>query len=140
MTVRGRDQEAVRRKGWENGEFSIPAGCFFLEPARGGIYPRRSMNHRDEEITDVVVVLDTQRAQSIQDACEALKLVGLAIDEIKDEEGVIEGSICADKVPHLKSVIGVAYVRSVFTYTADYPVGDPRDLDGAEESTETDDD
>jgi hypothetical protein len=98
------------------------------------------MNHHDEEITDVIVVLDQKGAGAIQNACQALKDAGLTIDEVKHEEGVVEGSICTDRLPNLKSCPGVAYIRSVFTYTADYPVGDPRDKDGAEDSMEGDDD
>jgi hypothetical protein len=98
------------------------------------------MNHHDEEITDVIVVLDEKGAMAIQNACQALKDAGLTIDDVKEEEGVVEGSIVAERVTTLKLVNGVAYVRSVFTYTADYPVGDPRDQDGAEEPAEGDDD
>ena len=97
------------------------------------------MNHHDEEITDVVVVLDGQGSKSIDSAVESLKKLGLEVDTINNDEGVVEGSICTEKVPTLKTVPGVCYVRSVFTYTADYPTGDPRDKDGPEETVETDD-
>jgi hypothetical protein len=98
------------------------------------------MNHHDEEITDVIVVLDEKGATAMANVCQALKDAGLSIDEVKDQEGVVEGSICSDKLSKLKLCSGVAYVRSVFTYTADYPVGDPRDLDGVEEPLEDDED
>ena len=88
----------------------------------------------------MIIVLDEKGCAAIQIACQCLKEVGLTIDEVKQDEGVVEGSICTDKVHHLKAVSGVAYVRSVFTYTADYPTGDPRDQDGVEEEIEGDDD
>ncbi|HEY8749852.1 MAG TPA: hypothetical protein VIM11_17850 [Tepidisphaeraceae bacterium] len=90
------------------------------------------MNHHDAEITDVVVVLDGNGAKMMDAAVKSLKDFGLEVSNINTDEGVIEGSIDADKVAQLKNVAGVCYVRSVFTYTADYPCGDPRDKDGTE--------
>jgi|SRR5579859_2286841 len=97
------------------------------------------MNHHDAEITDVVVVLDGQGSKSIDSAIASLKGLGLEVSNVNNDEGVIEGSIDTSKVHDLKAVAGVCYVRSVFTYTADYPVGDPRDKDGPEDAMETDD-
>ena len=73
----------------------------------------------------------------------ALKDAGLNIDDVKEAEGVVEGSIVAERVTTLKLVNGVAYVRSVFTsYTADYPDRRVRAGSGmeAEEPAEGDDD
>ncbi len=97
------------------------------------------MNHHDAEITDVVVVLDGQGAKSMDSTVSSLKQLGLEVSTVNNDEGVIEGSINTDKVHDLKTVPGVCYVRSVFTYTADYPCGDPRDRDGTEGCVETDD-
>ena len=72
-------------------------------------------------------------------AVESLKKLGLQVCNVNNDEGVIEGSIDTAKVHDLKTVPGVCYVRSVFTYTADYPTGDPRDQDGPEATMETDD-
>jgi len=98
------------------------------------------MNHHDAEITDVVVVLDENGVKAIDSAVQAFKGMGMEICSVKNEDGVVEGSIDSAKVHDLKSVPGVCYVRSVFSYTADYPPGDPRDKDGAEPAPETDDD
>src|SRR3954447_1409558 len=97
------------------------------------------MNHHDAEITDVVVVLDGEGSKSIDSAIATLKKLGLEVCTVRNDEGVIEGSIDTAKVHELKAVPGVCYVRSVFTYTADYPTGDPRDKDGPETAMETDD-
>lgn len=97
------------------------------------------MNHHDAEIADVFIVLSDQGQEPIDQAIGRLKAVGLEIVDTNPDEGVIEGSICADKVHDLKKVPGVSYVRSVFTYTADYPEGDPRDQDGCEGDCEKDD-
>ena len=96
------------------------------------------MNHHDADITDVVVVFDGQGAKTMDSAVATLKQMGMEICTVKKDEGVIEGSIDSDKVQQLKTVPGVCYVRSVFTYTADYPTGDPRDQDGPEPAIERD--
>jgi len=98
------------------------------------------MNHHDAEITDVLVVMDDDAQKSMDPIVARLKELGLEIVEVNAEEGVIEGSIDSSKVAQLKTVPGVSYVRSVFTYTADYPVGDPRDLDGPAGNIEEDED
>jgi hypothetical protein len=97
------------------------------------------MNHHDAEIADVVIVLSDQGQVPLDDAIDRLKAVGLEIVDTNPDEGVVEGSIQADKVHDLKKVPGVSYVRSVFTYTADYPEGDPRDQDECEGQCERDD-
>jgi hypothetical protein len=90
------------------------------------------MNHNDEEISDVIVVLDCKGPGPTAVAVGQLKAAGMEIVEVREDEGVVEGNINACKVHDLKSIPGVSYVRSVFTWVADYPVGDPRDKDGPE--------
>jgi hypothetical protein len=92
------------------------------------------MNHHDAEITDVVVVLDCRDQKAVEDSVAKCKSLGMEVVEINVEEGVIEGSIESTRVPELKTIPSVSYIRSVFTYIADYPTTDPRDKDGAEES------
>ena len=96
------------------------------------------MNHQDEEISDVVVVLECETSQEIDVAIINLKALGLTVCEIDYENSVIEGNIVADLVKKLESVPRVRHVRSVFSYTADFPPGDPRDKDGAESSEDDD--
>jgi hypothetical protein len=91
------------------------------------------MNHNDAEITDVIIVLECEGQAAVDESIGMLKGLGLAVADINADEGVIEGSVDAGRVNELKKVVGVRYVRSVFTYTADFPTGDPRDLDGAED-------
>ena len=98
------------------------------------------MNHHDAEISDVVVVLDEEGQNTAETIIGRLKELGMEVASINCDEGVIEGSIDAGRVNEIKTVPGVAYVRSVFTYTADYPCGDPRDKDGLEAECESDED
>ena len=98
------------------------------------------MNHHDAEITDVVVVLTGDGVKAIDSLVQTCKGMGMEICTVNPEGGVVEGSIDSAKVHDLKAVPGVCYVRSVFSYTADYPPGDPRDKDGPEAARETDDD
>ena len=97
------------------------------------------MNHHDAEIADVVVVLADQGQEPLDQALGRLKALGLQVVDTNPDEGVVEGNIEADKVGDLKKAPGVSYVRSVFTYTADYPVGDPRNKDEDEGEYERDD-
>ena len=91
------------------------------------------MNHHDADIAEVIVVLAEQGQAPVDSAVTKLKGCGLEVVDVNVEEGVVEGSCDASKVSDLKKVPGVSYVRSVFTYTADYPAGDPRDQDGCED-------
>ena len=98
------------------------------------------MNHHDAEISDVVVVLQDMEEQRVKEVIEQLKTAGLQVSTMDQDTGTIEGSVDAAKVSDLKKIKGVSYVRSVMTYTADYPPGDPRDLDGKEETYEDSED
>lgn len=98
------------------------------------------MNHHDAEISDVVVVLSDLDEQQTKAVLDQLKAAGLQISSMDQDTGTIEGSVDAGKVGELKKIKGVSYVRSVMTYTADYPPGDPRDLDGKEETYEDSED
>jgi hypothetical protein len=94
------------------------------------------MNHHDAEITDVVIVLEDKSSCSIDESISKCKALGLEVVDVNVDECVIEGSIDAARVGELKKVPGVSYVRSVFSYTADYPSDDPRDKDGPDEIPE----
>jgi len=97
------------------------------------------MNHHDAEITDVVVVLDCRDQMAVQESVAQCKSMGMEVADINAEEGVIEGSIESARVPDLKKVPGVSYIRSIFTYIADYPTSDPRDKDGVDEVPDDED-
>ena len=58
-----------------------------------------------------------------------LKEAGLEVSNADEDNNVIEGCIEASRVAALEKLEAVEYVRKVFTYEANYPPGDPRDVD-----------
>jgi hypothetical protein len=91
------------------------------------------MDHRDAELTEVVVVLDELDTDRTRCVVQRLQSIGLEVWKVDDDQSVVEGAIDAAKVHDLKQVEHVRYVRSVLTYTVDYPPGDPRDKDGPQD-------
>jgi len=84
----------------------------------------------DGYFSDVVVMLDELSTEDTMQVVERLKAAGLDVSRVDDDMSVVEGTIEACRVHELNAVSHVRYVRSVFTYLADYPPGDPRDRDG----------
>ena len=94
------------------------------------------MNHRDAEITEVVVVIHKIHCEKLDVMVEKLKAFGLEIFSTDEEECIVNGSIETYRLPELEKIDCVNYVRSVMTYIADFQVGDPRDKDLAEDDDE----
>lgn len=90
-------------------------------------------NHQDAEITEVVVVLHKECSADMAGALQLLKTAGLDVLNTDAENDVVEGAIESFKLPALQKLACVDYVRTVLTYIADYPPGDPRDKDGDED-------
>ena len=85
--------------------------------------------HRDAEIADVVVVLSTGCEGKVDEALESLRGAGLDVSESDMDNLTVAGTIDAAKLPALRSMGCVNYVRVSMTYIADYPPGDPRNHD-----------
>ena len=100
-----------------------------------------AMPHDDAELSDVIVVLVDEPGMTTQDAAKKLAELGLMVTDVDEANGVVEGTIETAKIAQLKKLEFVKYVRDVFDYVADYPPGDPRNLDSAEDDlpSETDD-
>jgi len=94
------------------------------------------MNHHDAEMSEVVVVLDDLNDEQTQEVVKQLQAAGLQVSNVDNDQSTVDGIIDALKVHDLKHVPRVRYVRTIMNYTADYPPGDPRDKDGAEEQIE----
>jgi ABC-type phosphonate transport system ATPase subunit len=90
-------------------------------------------NHSDAEITEIVVVLATHYGNRMAEAVEKLKAAEMEIDRADDDNDIVEGTIESDKLDGLRKLDCVNYIRTVMTYIADYPPGDPRNKDGPED-------
>ena len=66
----------------------------------------------------------------VKNKVNSVKKEGMELREANRDQGVCEGSINSSKLCEIDDLPGVKYVRSVFTYVADFPAGDPRDQDG----------
>ena len=85
--------------------------------------------HQDAYISDVIVVVECGDGRTFNDVLAKCKDLGLSVSDVRADECVIEGTIDSSKLVELDNIPGVEYVRSIFTYVADYPAGDPRDRD-----------
>lgn len=84
----------------------------------------------DCSISSIIVILDKRWEDRLSDAVEMLKKEGMQIERADDDNSVIEGTIDASKVLDLKKMDCVDYVRTIYTYSAEFPPGDPRDTNG----------
>ena len=87
------------------------------------------MNFNDAQMSDITVVLDKKFENNLTGAVDELKKQGMEIRNADDDNSVVEGVIETCKVPDLQKLDCVDYVRTTFTWIADYPPGDPRDQD-----------
>jgi len=94
------------------------------------------MEHRDVEMSDIVVVADDCALADFDAWVITLKAAGVAVDEVDPKSGVVEGTIASALMKTIQALPCVKYVRSVFNYVADYPVGDPRNMDDEDELDE----
>ena len=84
----------------------------------------------DAMVSEVVITLDEKWENKLNDAVATLKKAGLDVFNTDDDNSVVEGTIDVNKVRGLEGLDCVDYVRTVFTYAAEYPPGDPRDTNG----------
>jgi hypothetical protein len=84
----------------------------------------------DAYVSEIIAVVDEKRSDDLDKIVEQLKTCGVEVSNINKDENVIEGCVESQKLKDIGKVPGVEYVRTVFTYAANYPPGDPRDRDG----------
>ncbi|HEY7118845.1 MAG TPA: hypothetical protein VH475_19810 [Tepidisphaeraceae bacterium] len=94
------------------------------------------MNFNDAQMSDITVVLDKRWENDLAGAVEILKQNGMEIRSADDDTSVVEGVIESSKIHALEKLECVDYVRTTFTWIADYPPGDPRDQDKVERELE----
>ena len=84
----------------------------------------------DAIVSEVVITLDKRWEDDLGGAVRTLQRAGVEVWNADDERSVIEGAVDAHKVHDLQKLDCVEYVRTVFTYHANYPRGHPKDKDG----------
>ena len=90
------------------------------------------MEHRDQSVSEVTIVIKPAFAERMTDVVEQLNEAGVGIVNINEDVGAIEGSCESNRVCVIQRMEFVEAVRTTFSYIADYPPGDPRDCDGVE--------
>ena len=85
----------------------------------------------DQIISDITVILDTRYTEDAKtdEAVKDLKDQGMSVSNVDYNSSVIEGTIPQEKLHNLQQLDCVDYVRTTFTYYADYPSTDPRNQD-----------
>jgi hypothetical protein len=92
------------------------------------------MQHRDQQVSDITIVVKPSFTQRLEECIEQLNEAGVGITSVNEDVGAVEGSCETNRVSVVERMEFVDAVRVVFTYIADYPPGDPRDLDGPEKA------
>jgi hypothetical protein len=83
------------------------------------------MNHREIEMSDVIVVLEELDDAATQAAVAALKLLGMCVESIDNDNSVVEGCVETCKIGDIKKIEHVRYIRNVFNYEAEQAVDGP---------------
>lgn len=86
----------------------------------------------DAIISEITVILDVRYTEDTRtdEAVIVLQSRGMRVANVDYESSVVDGEIEQAKVHELQQLDCVDYVRTTFTYYANYPAGDPRDRDG----------
>jgi hypothetical protein len=84
----------------------------------------------DAYVSEIIAVIDQKHSDDLGKIVEQLKAAGVDVTNVNNDDHVIEGCVETEKLKEVGKVPGVEYVRTVFTYAANYPPGDPRDRDG----------
>ena len=92
------------------------------------------MNHRDQSVSDVTIVIRPSFASRLDEVVEQLNEVGVGITSINEDVAAIEGSCESNRICVIEKMEFVEAVRTTFSYIADYQPGDSRDQDGVEEA------
>ena len=90
------------------------------------------MEHRDQSISDVTIVIKAAFAERMEEIVEQLNEAGVGITNVNEDVGAIEGSCESNRLCLIERMDFVEALRTTFSYVADYPPGDPRDQDGVE--------
>jgi hypothetical protein len=84
----------------------------------------------DAYVSEIIAVVAESHSDNLDKIVVLLKAAGVDVSNINCDEHIIEGCVESEKLKEVGNVAGVEYIRTVFTYAANYPPGDPRDRDG----------
>jgi hypothetical protein len=84
----------------------------------------------DAIVSECVITLDQRWEHDLNAAVEMLKQAGVEVWHADDDRSVVEGAVETHRVHDLHKLDCVEYVRTVFTYHANYPPGHAKDRDG----------
>ena len=90
------------------------------------------MNHRDQSVSEITIVIRSAFAVRMSEVVEQLNEAGVGITSVNEDVGAVEGSCESNRVCLIERMEFVEAIRTTFSYIADYPPGDPRDQDGEE--------
>ncbi|HZZ44977.1 MAG TPA: hypothetical protein VFE58_18720 [Tepidisphaeraceae bacterium] len=84
-------------------------------------------------ISDITVILDNRYSDDAKtdQAVDLMKKAGMQVDSVDYDNSVVEGTIAQAKVHELQQMDCVDYVRTTFTYYANFPTGQADDFDSA---------
>ena len=81
-------------------------------------------------MSEIVAVIEDGACDDIDALVKRLSKAGVEVWSVNSSECVVEGLVETGLIKTIDDLPGVEYVRTVFTYAADYPPGDPRDRNG----------
>lgn len=81
----------------------------------------------DAYISEVVVVLDELSDEQTAEVVKDLETRGLVVERVDNDNSLVEGRIESSRVAELEKAPAVRYVRTTFTYAAEFPPGNPMD-------------
>ena len=96
------------------------------------------MNHRDQSMSEVMIVLRSEYVSRFEEILEQLTESGAMICSVDQELGSIVASCESNRIVLIENMEFVQAIRTTFSYLADYPAGDPRDTDGLDRAPELD--
>ena len=85
----------------------------------------------DAYISEIIVVIVPTQSGNLDKIVEQLKAAGVEVTSVNSDEGVVEGTVESYKLKEIQKLGGVDYVRTVFTYAAEYAPGDAGNRGGA---------
>lgn len=81
-------------------------------------------------MSEIVAIIEDGACDDIDALVKRMSKAGVEVWKVNENECVVEGLVETALIKQIDDMPGVEYVRTVFTYAADFPPGDPRDRNG----------